>query len=125
MLTEIKNTQRAFESCELHFYSGILLNTVAQQPASGSSEKLFLRETSMEIYIYIYIYIHTYSGSDSKERICCNAGDMGLSLGWGDPLEKGMDTGIFLPREFHGQSSLVGFAKSWIGLSDYQFHFHR
>ena len=30
------------------------------------------------------------------------------SLGWGDPLEKGMDTGIFLPREFHGQRSPVG-----------------
>ena len=31
------------------------------------------------------------------------------SLGWGDPLEKGMAiTLVFLPGEFHGQRSLVG-----------------
>jgi len=32
------------------------------------------------------------------------------SLGWKDPLEKGMAThsSIFFPREFHGQRSLVG-----------------
>ena len=24
------------------------------------------------------------------------------SLGWKDPLEKGMDTPVFLPGEFHG-----------------------
>ena len=91
MLTEIKNTQRAFESCELHFYSGILLSTVAQQTASGSSEKLFLRETSMDIYIYIYIYIYTqciyiyiYTVAQTvKKESACNAGDMGLISGLG------------------------------------------
>ena len=30
-------------------------------------------------------------GSDGKES-ACNAGDLGLSLGWEDPLEKGMAT---------------------------------
>ena len=34
------------------------------------------------------------------------------SLGWEDPLEKGMSiysiTPLFLPGEFHGQRSLVG-----------------
>ena len=31
------------------------------------------------------------------------------SLGWEDPLEKGMaPTPVFLPRESHGQGSLVG-----------------
>ena len=33
------------------------------------------------------------------------------SLGWEDPLEKGMQsTPIFWPREFHGQRSLVGYS---------------
>ena len=32
------------------------------------------------------------------------------SLGWEDPLEKGMATPVFLPGEFHGQRSLVGYS---------------
>ena len=33
------------------------------------------------------------------------------SLSWEDPLEKGMATcPVFLPREFHGQRSLVGYS---------------
>ena len=33
------------------------------------------------------------------------------SLGWGDPLEKGMaTTPIFLPGEFQGQRSLAGYS---------------
>ena len=33
------------------------------------------------------------------------------SLGWDDPLEKGMaTTPVFLPGEFHGQRSLVGYS---------------
>ena len=46
------------------------------------------------------------------------------SLGWEDPLEKGMATHssiLFLLREFHGQRSLVGYSgitKSWTQLSD-------
>ena len=32
------------------------------------------------------------------------------SLGWEDPLEEGMETTpTFLPRESHGQRSLVGY----------------
>ena len=35
------------------------------------------------------------------------------SLDWEDPLEKGMaTTPVFLPGEFHGQKSLVGYS-SW------------
>ena len=34
------------------------------------------------------------------------------SLGWEDPLEKGMAIPVFLPKEFHGQRSLAGY-KSW------------
>ena len=33
------------------------------------------------------------------------------SLGWEDPLEKGMEpTPVFLPGESHGQRSLVGYS---------------
>ena len=40
------------------------------------------------------------------------------SLDWEDPLEEGMQpTLVFLPGEFHGQRSLVGYSpevtKSW------------
>ena len=35
----------------------------------------------------------------------------GQYLGWGDPLEKGMATiPVFLPEEFHGQRSLLGYS---------------
>ena len=34
------------------------------------------------------------------------------SLGQEDPLEKGIPTPVFLPGEFHGQRSLVGY-NSW------------
>ena len=48
-------------------------------------------------------------GSDNKKKkkkSACNAGD----LGWEDPLEEGMQpTPVFLPGEFHGQRSLVGY----------------
>ena len=34
------------------------------------------------------------------------------SLGWEDPLEKGMTTHlVFLPGKFHGQRSLVGYSR--------------
>ena len=32
------------------------------------------------------------------------------SLDWEDPQEKDMDTPVFLPRESHGQRSLVGYS---------------
>ena len=48
-------------------------------------------------------------GSDGKES-AHNAEDQVRSLGWEDPLEKGMAPySILLPGEFHGQRSLVGY----------------
>ena len=33
------------------------------------------------------------------------------SLGWGDPLEKGIQSPpVFMPGEFHGQRSLAGYS---------------
>ena len=44
------------------------------------------------------------------------------SLGWEDPLEKGMvTTPVFLPGESHGRpwwATVRGFSKSWIQLSN-------
>ena len=48
---------------------------------------------------------------DSKES-ACNVRELGLSLGWEDPLEKGIaaHSAVFWPGEFHGQRSLVGYS---------------
>ena len=49
-------------------------------------------------------------GSNGKESPC-NAGDPVQSLGWEDPLEKGMAThSSILAREFHGQRSLESYS---------------
>ena len=49
-------------------------------------------------------------GSDSKES-ACRAGDQARSLRQEDPLEKEWQpTLVFLPGEFHGQRSLVGYS---------------
>ena len=59
------------------------------------------------------------------------------SLGWEDPLEKEMAThsivcfSVFLPGEFHGRRSLVGYSPPGRKESDtterlhFHFHFHR
>ena len=50
------------------------------------------------------------------------------TLGWEDPLEKGMKThSTILDGKFHGQRSLVdyivhGVTKSWTGLSNFHSH---
>ena len=50
------------------------------------------------------------SASNSKES-ACSAADLGCSLGWAGPPEKGMATIlVFLPGESHGQRSLVGYS---------------
>ena len=51
------------------------------------------------------------------------------SVGWEDPLEKGMAThSSILPGESRGQRSPVGYSpwgcKSWTRLSDWHFHCH-
>ena len=54
------------------------------------------------MYIYIYTVAQTVKNLHAMQETWVR------SLSWGDTLEKGMDTGTFLPREFHGQRSLVG-----------------
>ena len=49
-------------------------------------------------------------GSDGKE-FACSVGDLGLTPGWEDPLEKGwLPNSVFLPGELHGQRSLAGYS---------------
>ena len=59
------------------------------------------------IYIYIYMYIHFPGGSDEKNLPIMQETWV-QSLAQEDPLEKGM--AIFLPGEFHGQRSPVGYS---------------
>ena len=47
------------------------------------------------------------------------------SLGWEDPLEKGMvTTAVLLPGEFHGQRSLAGYSPWGHKESDTAEHTH-
>ena len=47
-----------------------------------------------------------------KKRSACNSGDLGSIPGWGRfPWRRErLPTPVFLPGEFHGQRSLVGFS---------------
>ena len=48
-------------------------------------------------------------GSDGKKSLPAMQDTWVQSLGWEDPLEKEMAThSVLVPREFHGQRSLVG-----------------
>ena len=50
-------------------------------------------------------------GSDGKES-ACHAGDLGLIAGLGKTpwRREWLPTPVFLPGEFHGQRSLVGYS---------------
>ena len=55
----------------------------------------------------------TFPGGSDTKHSARTAGDPGQPLGGEDPLEKGMAaTLVFLPGEFHGERSLVGY-RSW------------
>ena len=62
---------------------------------------------SSVIDLYELLYLH----SDSKESVC-NAGDLGSIQGLGRPPGEGNSnsTPVFLPGEFYGQRSLVGYS---------------
>ena len=58
----------------------------------------------------LYMYMGFPGGSMGKKS-ACNAGDVDLITALGRPPEEGMQpTPIFLPGEFHGQRSLVGYS---------------
>ena len=60
------------------------------------------------VCICILIYIHSLVAQTVKNLPAMQEIQVG-SLGWEDPLEKEwLPTPVFLPREFHGQRSLVG-----------------
>ena len=66
-----------------------------------------------------------FPGGSVVKNPPANAGDVGLILGWEDPLENKMATlSVFLPGKSHGQRSLVaynpgGSQESWAQLSNY------
>ena len=44
-----------------------------------------------------------FPGGAAGKELTCNVRDLGLILGWEDPLEKGIATHpVFWPGEFHG-----------------------
>ena len=66
-------------------------------------------------------------GSNGKDWLQCGSPRV-RSLGWEDPLEKGMATTlVFLPGEFHGQRSLAGYSP-WgpkeLDMSELLTHMH-
>ena len=68
------------------------------------------------------IYQLPFCGSAGKESTC-NAGDLGLSLGWEDSPGEGKD----YPIQYSGLENPMdyivhGVAKSWTQLSDFHFH---
>ena len=64
------------------------------------------------MYVCMYMYM-SFPGSSAGEESACNVGDLGLILGWEDPLEERMTTPpVCLPGESHGQISLVSYS-SW------------
>ena len=72
--------------------------------------------------------INVGCGAEVKAS-ACNVGDLGSIPGLGRSPGKGngKPTPVFLPGEFHGWRSLVGYsprvAKSWTRLSDFTFTF--
>ena len=63
------------------------------------------------------LYLYFPGGSDGKES-ACNAVDMGLipEIPWGRARQP---TAVYLPRESHGQTSLVGY--SHLGLQTVRY----
>ena len=56
-------------------------------------------------------HIKGFPGGSDGKNLSATQGAQAWSLGWKDPLEEGMaPTPVFLPREFHGLRSLVGYS---------------
>ena len=53
-----------------------------------------------------------FPGDSHGKESACNGGDWVRSLGWEDPLEKGLvsQSSILLPGESHGQRTAVGYS---------------
>ena len=64
------------------------------------------------LYTWTYYNIGFPAGSDAKDSANLPAMREARvqSLGWEDPLKKGMATPGFLPGEFHGQKSLASYS---------------
>ena len=68
------------------------------------------RSMVKEDLVEIYNGMDFLGESDGKES-ACNSGDPGLISGSGrSPGREQLPTPVFLPGEFHGQRSLVGYS---------------
>ena len=69
-----------------------------------------LRKFGCEFLSLPWVRLGFPGGSNGKKKSACNAGDLGSILGSGRSPEEGMlTTLVFLPGEFHGQRSLMGY----------------
>ena len=78
---------------------------------------------------FLYIAFTTLGFSDGsagekKKTSACNAGDLGLILGWKDSPEEGKGYPLQSSSLENPMDSIVrGVAKSWTQLNDFHFHY--
>ena len=53
---------------------------------------LLLFDTDFKGEVYFVCRLKGFPGGSDGKEFACNVGDLGLSLGWENPLEKGMVT---------------------------------
>ena len=54
--------------------------------------------------INVFIFIMGFPGSSYNKESSCNVGDLGLNLGWKDPMEKGTFQYYCLENSMEGYS---------------------
>ena len=63
----------------------------------------WLNGETLERFEHCSVVTWDFPVGSNDEESACNMGDLGLILGWQDPLEKGTATHfVFWPGEFHG-----------------------
>ena len=87
--------------------SKVLRDLTSRQPLGATTKARPLQGESLESLLrppglfFIQLFVLTLS-------VCS---DLGSNMGREDPMEKGMaPTPVFLPGQFHGQRSLVGYS---------------
>ena len=61
--------------------------------------------------MFLFLKYCIFPGSSAGKESACNAGDLGLTPGFGGSPEGGHGNPLqFLPGESHGQRSLVGYS---------------
>ena len=96
------NSEMTLRLCLKILYPVIASTSVKPTPAA---------ERTHLPWIYIHVHRPGFPGSSSVKNLSANAEDADQSLGWEDPRRRKWQlTPVFMPREFHGQRSLVGYS---------------